>query len=131
MDPYFSKVREYLLELNVSIIRELPEDDILVVEHEEAGIKNLVLIVTDPILIMEQHLFTMQQEAPDVYKKLLKKNRELVHGAFALDDSEKKVIFRDTLQLENMDLNELEGSFKALELLMSEYSDELLAFSKS
>lgn len=131
MDPYFSKVREYLLELNISIIRELPEEDLLVVEHEEAGIVNLVLIVTDPILIMEQHLFTLKDDTSDVYKKLLKKNRELVHGAFALDDSERKVIFRDTLQLENLDLNELEGSFKALELLMSEYSEELLAFSKS
>lgn len=32
MDPYFSKVREYLLELNVSIVRELPEEDVLVVD---------------------------------------------------------------------------------------------------
>lgn len=131
MDPYFSKVKEYLLELNISIVRELPEDDILVVEHEEAGITNMVLIVSDPILIMEQHLFNIQQDAPEVYKKLLKKNRDLVHGAFVLDDSEKKVLFRNTLELENLDLNELEGSFKALELLISEYSDELLAFAKS
>jgi hypothetical protein len=131
MDPYFSKVKEYLLELNISIIRELPEEDLLVIEHEEAGIVNLVLIVSDPILIMEQHLFNIQNDASDVYRKLLRKNRDLVHGAFALDDTEKKVIFRDTLQLENLDLNELEGSLKALELLMSEYSEELLAFSKS
>ncbi len=131
MDPYYSKVRDYLLDLNISIVRELPEEDLLVVENEEAGIKNLVLICTDPILIMEQPLFELKGNNDSVFKELLKKNREIVHGAFALDDSGKKVIFRDTLQLENLDLNELDGSLKSLEFLMSEYSDQLVAFSKN
>lgn len=130
MDPYYSKVREYLLDLNISIVRELPEEDVLVVDKEEAGIKNLVLICSDPILIMEQHLFEIGNNASEVYKELLKKNRDIVHGAFALDSTEKKVLFRDTLQLENLDMNELEGSLKSLEFLLSEYSDQLLAFSK-
>ena len=52
----------------------------------------------------------MDSDNTDTFKELLKKNRELVHGAFALDDSGKKVIFRDTLQLENLDMNELQGS---------------------
>lgn len=130
MDPYYSKVRDYLLDLNISIVRELPEEDILVVENEDAGIKNLVLICSDPILIMEQHLFEVKDASDKIFIELLKKNRDIVHGAFALDGSGKKVIFRDTLQLENLDLNELDGSLKSLEFLMSEYSDELLAFSK-
>lgn len=130
MDPYFSKVKEYLLDLGISIVRELPEDDVLVVDNEEAGIKNLVLICSEPILIMEQHLFEMKEDAGAVFKELLKKNREMVHGAFALDDTGTKVIFRDTLQLENLDLNELEASLQSLELLMIEYADELVEFSK-
>ena len=36
----------------------------------------------------------------------------------------------DTLQLENLDMNELQGSLQALELLMIEFADQLLAFSK-
>lgn len=131
MDSYYSKVREFLLDLNISIIKEIPEEGILVVDNEEAGIKNLVLICSDPILIMEQHLLELKNEGSAIFKELLKKNRDLVHGAFALDDSEKKVIFRDTLQLENLDLNELDGSLKSLELLLSEYGDTLLEFSKN
>lgn len=131
MDAYYSKVREFLLDLNISIIQELPEDNMIVVDHEEAGIKNMVLVITDPILIMEQALFEVKQPTVGMFESLLKKNREIVHGAFALDDSGKKVIFRDTLQLENLDLNELDGSLKSLELLMSEFSGQLLAFSKS
>jgi hypothetical protein len=48
-----------------------------------------------------------------------------------LDETGKKVIFRDTLQLENLDQNELEGSLNSLSLLLSEYSTELIEFSKS
>ncbi|MFT6442591.1 MAG: hypothetical protein ACJASM_002140, partial [Salibacteraceae bacterium] len=36
----------------------------------------------------------------------------------------------DTLQIVSLDLNELEGSLNSLSLLLSEYSDELIKFSK-
>ena len=53
-----------------------------------------------------------------------------MHGAFVLDETGQKVIFRDTLQLENLDLNELEASINSLSLLLSEYSEQILNFSK-
>jgi hypothetical protein len=57
--------------------------------------------------------------------------RTLVHGAFVLDEEGIKVIFRDTLQLENLDKNELEGSITALSIALAEYAGELIEFSKS
>jgi hypothetical protein len=66
-----------------------------------------------------------------MFKELLKKNRDIVHGAFVLNETGDKVIFRDTLQLESLDLNELEGSINSLSLLLSEYSEELIKFSKN
>ena len=131
MENYFEKIRNYLLELDCTIVREDGEQGILVIEHEDEGIKNLVIGCADPILIMEQFLFEIKQGSEDVFKNLLQKNRDVVHGAFALDESGKKVIFRDTLQLENLDLNELEGSLNSLSLLLSEYSDELIKYSKN
>jgi hypothetical protein len=59
------------------------------------------------------------------------KNRDIVHGAFVLDEEGKRVIFRDTLQVESLDLNELEGTLNSLSLLLSEYSDEIIKFSKN
>jgi hypothetical protein len=58
-------------------------------------------------------------------------NRTLVHGAFVLNDEGTKIIFRDTLQLENLDKNELEGSINALSIALAEYAGELIEFSKS
>jgi len=130
MESNFEKVKDYLIELDFAIVHESTEDQVFMVENDQAGINNLVIACADTILIMEQYLFTISNENADVYKKLLQKNRDIIHGAFVLDDSGTKVIFRDTLQLENLDLNELEGSLNSLELLMSEYSDELIKFSK-
>ena len=59
------------------------------------------------------------------------KNRDIVHGAFVMDEDGNKVIFRDTLQVESLDLNELDGSLTSLSLLLSEYSDEIIEFSKN
>ncbi len=57
-------------------------------------------------------------------------NRSLVHGSFCIDEDEKLVLFRDTLQLENLDRNELEGSIHALTLGLSEYGSEILTLLK-
>jgi hypothetical protein len=130
MTDNFGKVKSYLMDLEYNITHENAEEAIFVVANEETGIRNLVLACADPILLMEQFLFEIKEESLDIFANLLKKNRDIVHGAFVLDETGKRVIFRDTLQLENLDLNELEASLNSLSLLLSEYSDELIEFSK-
>lgn len=128
---YFDKVKEYLMELEYSIVKEDRDNEVFVVESQEDGIRNLLIGVADPIIIIEQYLFDLNNNVGDVAKQLLIKNRDIVHGAFVMDDDGKRVIFRDTLQVDNLDLNELEGSLSSLSLLLSEYSDEIIGFSKN
>lgn len=128
---YFHKVKSYLLELGFQVTHEDEADCVLVVEKESAGIKNLVIGCTDPLLIMEQYIVELPQQSADIYRSLLQKNRDIIHGAFVLDESGRKVIFRDTLQIDTLDLGELEASFNSLALLLSEYSEQLISFSKA
>lgn len=130
MKNHFNITRDFLLELNFNITTENVTDGIMVVQKENSGIKNLILGVAPPILIVEQFIFTINNQSEKVFKSLLQKNRDIIHGAFVLDETGKKVIFRDTLQIENLDLNELEGSLNSLSLLMSEYSEQIIQFSK-
>ncbi|WGH75538.1 molecular chaperone Tir [Tenacibaculum tangerinum] len=130
MNEYFSKIKGFLLELNFNITRENLNDGIFVIEKENEGIKNLIIGVADPIIIFEQYIFKIKQPNQDVFKSLLQKNRDIIHGAFVLDESGERVIFRDTLQLENLDANEFEASLNSLSLLLSEYSDQIINFSK-
>ncbi len=130
MRTYYNKVKDYLLNLEFNIVKEDLAEEIFVVENPEGGIANLIIDCEDPILVIEGVLFELTNENPEIYKALLKKNREIIHGAFVLDQSGKKVLFRDTLQLENLDQNELEATLNSLEMLLSEYSEEIISYSK-
>ncbi len=130
MENSFLKVKNYLLELEFTIVDENEAENVLIIEKEDEGISNMILICSDPILIMEQFLFEMKSDDVVVFKSLLQKNQDIIHGAFVLDESGTKVSFRDTLQLENLDLNELEGSINSLVFLLSEYSAKILEFAK-
>ena len=131
MDIYADKIKDYLLELEYDIVHIDSEDSLFVVQKEEAGISNLIIDCESPIVVIEQYLFDLKADDVNVFKKLLIKNREIIHGAFVLDTTGKKVLFRDTLQIENLDLNELRGTLNSLELLLSEYSNQIIKFSKN
>jgi len=131
MDVNFEKVRDYLLELGLQITFENEEDGVIVVENEESGIMNLVLGVADPILVVEQYIFELTSNSSDAYKRLLQMSRDFIHGAFVLDETGTKVLFRNTHELENLDLNELEATINSLALLLSERSRDILELSSA
>ncbi|TCP26982.1 hypothetical protein EV195_102324 [Tenacibaculum skagerrakense] len=130
MNIHFEKTKNYLLELNFTIRKEIEPEGIFVIEKENFGIKNLIIGVAYPILIVEQFIFKVKKPNEAMFKALLQKNRDIIHGAFVLDEKGERVIFRDTLQLENLDINELEATLNSLSLLLSEYSNEIIEFSK-
>jgi hypothetical protein len=131
MESNFLKVKNYILELEYDITHESEEDGVFVINKDQEGISNLVIGCAEPILIIEQYLFEVQGNSEVIHKELLQKNRDIIHGAFVLDETGSKVIFRDTLQIENLDLNELEGTFNSLALLLSEYGDKIIEFSNN
>ena len=98
--------------------------------------KNFKNVVTKKIdlsnhLIIEQFIVELKSSSKETLEKILQMNRTLVHGAFTLDETGKKVIFRDTLQLENLDQNELEASIQALSLALAEYGSDFIEFAKN
>jgi len=130
MSEKFELIKGYVLDLNLSITHEDEAEELVVVEDEENGIKNLVIDCEDPILVIEQPIMPISEDSPTLYKRLLQMNRSLVHGAFVLDEDGEGILFRDTLQLQNLDFNELEATIEALSLAMAEFSAELLDYVK-
>jgi len=129
MMNYFDKVKGYLLDLGYEVTHEDASEGILRITNEEKGLFDMILDCEGEILIMEQHIFDIDDDKQNAYKRLLQMNRELVHGAFVLTEDGKKVLFRDTLQLANLDLNELDGSLNSLALALVENTNELLEFA--
>jgi len=126
MSENLDRVKGYLLDLDLKIVSENEAEELVVVDDEDNGIKHLVIDCEPPIVILEQLIAETPAEPGDLFKRLLQMNNTLVHGAFVLDETGERIFYRDTLQLANLDLNELEGSIRALSLALGEYGAELL-----
>ena len=131
MKDYYATIRGFLQNLQLDIKHENQKEGIFIVSNESEGIFHLIICVASPIVIFEQFIFEIKEEGNHVYKALLQKNRDIIHGAFVLDDSGRKVIFRDSLQIENLNQNEFEATLNSLSVLLSEYSEQIINFSKN
>jgi hypothetical protein len=132
MSEKFEQVKQIINDMDMVIVSEDAAEELVVVEDEENGIKNLFIDCEEPIVVLEQVILKVPpgdaQKQATLFRRLLQINRNLVHGALVLDENSEFIIFRDTLQLENLDRNELEGSIHALSLGLSEYGSELLTY---
>ncbi|MBT4101269.1 MAG: molecular chaperone Tir [Gemmatimonadetes bacterium] len=129
MADHFQRVKDYILDLGFSIDDEIAEDEIVVINDEERGIHELVIDCEDDLVVLEQLILKFEGDvSAAVYRRLLQMNRSLVFGAFVLNEEGDTLLYRNTLALDNLDLNELESTINALSLGLAENSDELLGF---
>lgn len=127
---YLKKIETYILKLGYSVIYNDEAKGVFCIESEADGIKNLIVGVAPPILIIEQFIFTLKSDDREILKSLLIKNRDIIHGGFVLNEDGTKVIFRYTMQIENLDINDFEGALNSLGLLLSEYYEQIIQFAK-
>ena len=129
MSETFNRIRELTLDLGLAIEKEIPDEEILIVNDPDRGISQIVIDCEETILVIEQLIFEVgSSQNTGVYQRLLEINRELVFGAFVIDETGDRVLYRNTLALENLDANELESTINALGLGLAEYGQEILAF---
>lgn len=125
----FSMVKDFVLELGLAIDKEIPEEEIVIVNDEERGVQNLVIDCEETVLVLEQLILKFDSGADaQIYERILQMNRDLVFGAFVLNEDGESLLYRNTLALENLDLNELDSTISALSLGLAENGDELLSF---
>jgi len=123
----YEDVKRMVVDLGLEIKEEIPEEEVIVVEDEERGIKNMVIDCEGEVLIIEQPIGKVSQEH---YAWFLERNRDLPFGAFALDSQDGIILYRQTLRLDTLDYEELESSISSLELFFAEWGDELLKMLK-
>lgn len=131
MESHFEKVKKFLFDLGFDLQSEDASEELVVISDEEKGISNLIIDCEGELLLIEQYIFSLKDpNKGEVLKRLLNINLNIVHGALGVDD-ENRVIFRDTLQLQNLAANELESSINSLGLMMAEHAEEFIKFAKN
>lgn len=128
MADHFDEVKHFLLDLGYTIDQQIEEEEIVIVTDQEKGINNLIVDCEEDLLVIEQLIMEFSDASADVYRRLLQMNRHLIHGAFVIDDDGTKLLFRNTLALDNLDRNELETTLNALSIGLAEFGEELLSF---
>ena len=130
MMDFMSTITDFATSSGCTIVYKNEKDGILKIDNEEDGIHNLIIGIAPPILIMEHFLFSFKKDNVGMFKQLLQKNRDMIHGAFVINEEGNKVLFRYTMQIDNIDLNEFDGAINSLGLLLSEYYQQIISFSK-
>ena len=130
MMDFMSTITDFATSSGCTIVYKNEKDGILKIDNEEDGIHNLIIGIAPPILIMEHYLFSFKNDNVGMFKQLLQKNRDMIHGAFVINEEGNKVLFRYTMQIDNIDLNEFDGAINSLGLLLSEYYQQIISFSK-
>ena len=130
MSRHYEKILDFSDRLDLDIVHRDRDQELIVVSNEEKGIYRMVIDCEYPILVFEQLIYEIQNDSKHHFLELLKMNRNLIHGAFVLNDDGTRMIYRDTLQLENLDYNEFEGTINALSMGLAEYSGSLMTLNQ-
>jgi hypothetical protein len=105
-------------------------DSVWRVESPEDNVKNIIISYADPILLLRINLMKIpEKKREQLYERLLKLNaKDIPHGAFGVEDNQ--IVLIDSLQLENLDRNELEASIESLAFTVAQYYKELKEYTQ-
>lgn len=113
------KIEGYLVRLSLSF--QEPSSGTWVVTDDQRGLHNLVIALTDSLVIMRMNVMEVPSKGREkLFEKLLRLNAaDLVHGAYGIDG--RQVILIDTLEAEGMGLEEFEASLDAIGLAVAQH----------
>jgi hypothetical protein len=114
-----NRIERYLIDMKYTY-RQI-EQNLWLIDDEEHGLCDVAVAVADPLVIVRVVVMDAPKENPlEFYTKLLELNaRELVHGAYALEDG--RIVLIDTLEYDTMDYREFRATLDAFSLALSQH----------
>jgi len=103
------KVLEMLSEIEEIDPKQIKDDLFEITEPESGLILGIDVEETTIVFFMDiGEVEKISQKLGELL--LIINNKEATHGAFGYDPNKKRIIFKNTLEIENLDLNELKSS---------------------
>ena len=95
------------------------------VMHDAA---NIVITYMPPLVIFRAKIMEVPQQNREAFFRLLLELNatQMIHGAYGIEDD--SIVLIDTLQGENMDLNEFQSTLDSLSLAISQDYQKLKSF---
>jgi hypothetical protein len=123
-----SKIEQYLIDLMYTY--QQVEQNLWLIDDEEHSLRGVAVMLAEPLVIIRVAVMDAPREnLLEFYTKLLELNaRELVHGAYALEDG--KVVLIDTLEYDTMDYGEFRAVLDAFSLALTQHYPILSKYRK-
>jgi hypothetical protein len=106
---------------------EVGEDMWLV--HDQSTTENIVVRLAGPLVVFRLKVMETKnvKNAEELYRKLLELNaQEMVHGSYGIADE--SIVVTCSLQLENLDYNEFQGTIDDFTMALTNHYETLSAF---
>ena len=116
-------VERYLLELDTPY--EVLGEGLYRLIDDVPEVDDIIVLVTPPLVIFSVRLMKVPEKNREaLYRKLLELNAgALVAGAYGIDGDD--ILITDTLQLENLDMNEFRASIESLAMAIHDHYEIL------
>lgn len=114
-----AKIENFLLSL--SLTYEEVDDQTWVIDDDERGLENVVVMLADPVVIIRVKVMAVPAARREqFFEQLLRLNQsDMIHGAYALDGDD--VILLNTLVRETLDLEEFQATLDAIGLALAQH----------
>lgn len=120
------RIESYMLDMNLRF--EEIDENTWMIEDDMAHIDNIIVKLLDPIVIFRVKVMDLPKEKKqEFYKSLLELNaNDLVHGAYAIEGD--SIVLVDTLQSQNLDMNEFQSTVESIGLALMQHYDILAQY---
>ena len=112
-------IEHYMLQLGLEF--EAAADNLWVVQDEGDNLANVIVTLVEPIVIFHVRVADLPGgDQEPLFRKLLELNAaDMLHGAYGIEGN--SLVLIDTLQSENLDLNEFQASLEAMSLALIQH----------
>lgn len=120
------KIERFMLDMDLSF--EEIDEDTWMIEDELSHIDNIIVKLSEPIVLFRVKVMTIPKEnREEFFRKLLELNAsDLLHGAYAIEDD--SIVIVDTLQSENLDMNEFQSTIESIGMALTQHYDLLVKY---
>jgi len=113
------KIEQYLVDMMLTY--EKVDSNIWLLEDEERSLQGVVVMQAEPMVIIRAEIMDIpKSNILELYTKLLELNAtDIIHGAYALDSGNNKIILINTLHYDTMDYDDFRSSLEAFSLALA------------
>jgi len=123
-----SRIEQYLIDMMLTY--EQVDENLWLLQDEEHSIQGVVVMQADPLVIVRAEIMDVPKNNQlELFTKLLELNAtDIIHGAYALDKDNKKIVMINTLQYDVMDYEDFRSTLESFSLALAEHYPVLSKF---